>query len=359
MIPPKELINCITRPAPDKSERSNIYRFDRNERTTTFSEEEFREMLSTLTPYDFVAYGELEPFYEKAAEWLNVERGNILFTSGSDTGIKAAFETFIEREDEVLNLLPNYAMFSVYSQMFGAREVKHYYGKDLALDVAEFVGKINERTKLVIVSNPGHTGTVIDEKDLFKIGEAAARNGSLFIVDEAYHHFYPKTMVGYINQLQNLVIVRTFSKAFGLASLRIGLLIGCKEVIGNLYRVKLVHEITGVAAKIGKYMLDNVEIMQHYVNAVNQGKELLYRRLPEMGFKVLRSDANFVFFEYPENFDAFFLISELQRREIYIKGPFMGHPFHSHLRITAGDSAQMELVCDAIEDIAANRRLKL
>ena len=358
MITPKDLINGITRPSPDKSERSGVYRFDRNERTTTFSSEEFRKILSTLTPYDFVAYGELEAFYEKTAAWLNVERENILLTSGSDTGIKAIFETFVEKDDQVLNLLPNYAMFSVYSKMFGASEIKGHYEKNLTLNVAKFIAQINERTKIVVVSNPGHTGTVIDQRDLFRIGEAAARHDSLFVVDEAYHHFYTETMIGYINQLQNLVVARTFSKAFGLASLRIGLLIGCKELIGYLYRVKLVHEITGVAAKIGKYMLGNLHIMQNYVHAVNQGKELLYDRLPKMGFKVLRSESNFVFFEYSEQFDVLSFLFELERQKIYIKGPFTEYPFDRHLRITAGGSAQMEFLCDAIEDVLSNRRLK-
>ncbi len=358
MITPKELINCITRPAPDKSERSNIYRFDRNERTTTFSYEEFRGMLSTLMPYDFVAYGELEPFYEKTAEWLNVERGNVLFTSGSDTGIKAVFEAFVGTGDEVLNLLPNYAMFSVYSKMFGASEIKGHYEKNLTLNVTKFIAKISDKTKLVIVSNPGHTGTVIGEKDLVRVGEVAARHGSLIIVDEAYHHFYPETMIGHINQFQNLVIVRTFSKAFGLASLRIGLLIGCEEVIGNLYRVKLVHEITGVAAKIGKYMLENLHIMQNHVNSVNQGKEVLYDRLLKIGFKILKSESNFVFFEYPEQFNVLSFISELQKQKIYIKGPFTEHPFDRHLRITVGDSAQMEVLCNAIEGVVLNMGVK-
>ena len=165
MITPKELINGITRPSPDKSERLSVYRFDRNERTTTFNHEEFREILSTLTPYDFVAYGELEPFYEETAKWLNVERENILLSSGSDTGIKAVFETFVGTDDQVLNLLPNYAMFSVYSKMFGASEIKGHYEKNLTLNVAEFIAQINERTKIVVVSNPGHTGTVIDKRD--------------------------------------------------------------------------------------------------------------------------------------------------------------------------------------------------
>ena len=357
MIAPKELIKGITRPPPDISKRSNTYRFDRNERTTLFSDDEFQSMLSTLTPYDLVAYGELEPFYDGIKRWLNVDRDNILLTSGSDTGIKAVFEAFVEKDDEVLNLLPNYAMFSVYSRMFGAREVKRYYEKDLTLNVAEFISEIHEKTKLVIISNPGHTGTVIDEEDLIRIGETATNHGSLFLVDEAYHHFYPKTMIGYFNQLKNMLVVRTFSKAFGLASLRMGILIGCKELISELYRVKLVHEITGVAGKIGMYMLDHLEIMNNHVNSVNEGKELLYKKLPELGIKVLRSESNFVFFKLPKDKDKVYLISALNKEDIYIKGPFNDHPFDGHLRVTVGDVSQMDLFYNSIKNIISKGEL--
>lgn len=355
MIESKKLIRGITRPLPDKSSRSGLYRFDRNERTLNFDSREFNQMLSTLTSHDFVAYGELEPFYEKIAAWLNVERQQILLTSGSDAGIKAIFETFVESGDEVLNLTPNYAMFSVYSSMFGAVEKNGWYEKDLTLDADQFISLIQDQTKIVIIPNPGHTGSVIPKQDLIKIGEAASIKDAILIIDEAYHHFYPETMVDMISQLNNMIVVRTFSKAFGLASLRIGLLVGCKEIIEKVYRVKLVHEITGVAAKIGCFVLDNRKIMENYVNAVEQGKNILYEQLPKMGFSVLKSNANFIYFEYPEKFDAISFLAELEKKKIHIKGPFLNYPFYRHLRITVGDSVQMQFLCDTFNDIIQNR----
>ena len=126
MIKSKKFIQELWRPEPDKSKRSDYYRFERNERTTLFSEIEFNEMLSTLSPYDFVGYGELEPFYEKICEWLKVDRKNILLSSGSDAGIKSVFETFVNEGDEVLISLPNYAMFSAYTAMFGGKRSATY-----------------------------------------------------------------------------------------------------------------------------------------------------------------------------------------------------------------------------------------
>jgi len=338
------------RPEPDTSERSGFYRFERNERTTLFSEKEFSDMLSQLSPYDFVAYGELEPFYQKITEWLCVERKNILLTSGSDAGIRAVYETFISEGDEVLVSLPNYAMFSVYADMFGAKKINHYYEKDLTLDVFKFIEKINPNTKLVIISNPSHTSTVISESEMVQIVKKARSNHSLVLIDEAYHHFYSETMIDHVDKFDNIIITRTFSKAFGLASLRIGLLISSNKIIDELYKVKLVHEITGVAAKIGEYFLDHMEIVNQYVDDVNEGKYILYCRLEKIGFEVLKSEANFLFFKSSNDINPLELKQYLEENRILIREPFGKHPFDNHLRITVGDEEQMNYFCDTVEN---------
>ena len=355
MVDSKKLVSKMWRPEPDSSERYDFYRFERNERTTLFSEAEFDDMLSHLSPYDFVAYGELEHFYKKICEWLSVDRKNILLTSGSDAGIKAVYETFISDGDEVLVSLPNYDMFSAYTGMFGGKEIQHFYEKDLTLDVEKFIQKINPNTKLVVVSNPGHTGIVIAESELVGVIVEAELNNSLVLIDEAYYHFYPETMVDYIDRFENLVITRTFSKAFGLASLRIGLLIACKKIIDELYKVKLVHEINGVATKIGVYMLDHLEIVNQYVDDVNQGKSILYERLEKIGFETLKSETNFMFFKTPENIDPKKLKKYLEANRILIKGPFEKNPFDNHLRITVGDPKQMNMFCDIVEKFINER----
>ena len=190
MINSKKLISKMWRPEPDTSKRQDHYRLERNERTSLFKEKEFNEIISTITSYDLVAYGELEPFYNKIKNWLGVGRKNILLTSGSDAGIKAVYETYISKADEVIVTLPNYAMFSVYTGMFGAKDIKYLYDKDLSLNTKGIMGIINSNTKMVVISNPGHTGTIVPEKELIKVIETAKSFNAIVLVDEAYHHFY-------------------------------------------------------------------------------------------------------------------------------------------------------------------------
>ena len=354
MIQAKRPVRDVTRPAPQSEFRSTIERLDANERTTPFSDEEFARLLATLTPYDIVAYGELEPFYRKIVSWLDVPRDRVLLTAGSDTGIRAIFETFVEQGDEVIILVPTYAMFSVYSRMFGAVERNWTYGPGLTLDIDKMIADIRPETRLVVIANPNHTGAVISEEELLKIAAATRERQALLLVDEAYHHFYPQSFVEHIDEFDNLIISRTFSKAFGLAALRIGLLSANPNLIKELYRVKLVHEISGMAAKIGQFMLDNPHIMESYVEDVNAGKEYLYTELPNLGCEVLRSEANFVFFKLPDLVDGRLLVTELQSDGIYIKGPFDADPFEGHLRVTVGPEKQMHAFVEVLASKMAN-----
>jgi len=350
MIKPKPLIDKMWRPEPDDTSRIDKYRFNSNERTTLFDDKEFSRIISELSPYDLVAYGELEPFYLKIVNWLNLNRENILLTAGSDAGIKAIYETYVSEGDEVIVTLPNYAMFSAYADMFGANQVKVFYNEELLLDNSKLLNMINPQTRLVIISNPGHTGTIVSRDNLLEIIIKAEKCNSLVLVDEAYYHFYPETIIDVIDDFENLIVSRTFSKAFGLPSIRIGLLIGNKNRINDLYKVKLVHEITGVAAKIGIFFLDNLNIVTKYVSDVNKGKEILYTRLKEIGFIVFESKANFIFFKPPKNIDPINIINFLEKQKILINGPFIKYPFDNHLRITVGDKSQMNFLCDELNN---------
>src|SRR3972149_759306 len=120
MIEPKKNIkNLFRSPSAFESRIGKIMRCDRNERTTPFPKEHLKRILDSICPEDVVAYPELEPFYMKLSDWLKVEREQVLLTSGSDTGIRAVFEVYVEEGDEIVVLSPTYGMYAVYCDMFG------------------------------------------------------------------------------------------------------------------------------------------------------------------------------------------------------------------------------------------------
>lgn len=343
MIEPKKNIKDLFRATAAFDNRiGKIVRLDRNERTTPFSEEHLKKILNDITPEEIVGYPELEPFYNKLANWLGIEREQILLVSGSDTGIRAVYETYLEEGDEVIMLSPTYGMYAVYCKMFGAISKEIFYDFDFSLLLEKILRAINQKTKLIAIANPNHTGTVISGPDLIKIIETAGNCGSLVLVDEAYYHFYDHTMLHNISEFDNLILVRTFSKAFGIASLRIGYLMSNKSVIEQLYKVKLTHEITGISARFGEYLLDHLDIMENYVIDVKSGINYLENEFRNLGLHTPKTHANFIYAELPEGFNGKMLIELLKKDGFYISGPFAKIPFKNHIRITVGPVAQMK-----------------
>ncbi len=355
MIEPKKNLKDLTRtPITPENRIGKLHRLDRNERTTTFPKEHLQNILNSITADEMVAYPEVEPFYHKLANWLNIKRNELLVASGSDTSIKMVYEVYVEEGDEVVVISPAYGMYLVYCKMYGAVPREVFYDPDLSLPIERVIAAISPKTKLVAIPNPNHTGTVISQADLLKVIQAASRVNALVIVDEAYYHFYPQTMIGYVNQCDNLIVIRTFSKGFGIAPLRIGYTISNQEIIKQLYKVKQTHDITFFSAKVGSYLLDHLQIMTDYVKEVNQAKEVLYKRFPLMGFEVLRSEANFVYFKCPASVDGKKLLADLEKMKIMLKGPFNQVPFTGHLRVTVGSVEQMNMVCDEIKNLAVS-----
>lgn len=342
MIEPKESIKSLFRVPPDNTSRAGkVVRMDKNEHTTPFPQAHFKKILYSISPDEIASYPELEPFYEKLSKWLKVDRNQLLLTSGSDTGIRAVFEVYVEKGDEVVIFPPTYEMYSVYCSMFGAVKKEVFYNDDFSFSLDKALDAINRRTKLVTIANPNHTGTVLKMAELIQIVKAAGDSQAMVLIDEAYHHFYKGTMLSCINKFGNLVIARTFSKAFGVAGLRIGYLISNKDVISLLYKVKLTHEITSVSAKFGEYLLDHLEIMKDYVRDVKEGVKYLSKEFRQLGLIVSNTEANFLYVKLPQAVEPKEMVYLLRERNFHIKGPFLTMPIKGLVRITAGPVGQM------------------
>ena len=130
---------------------------------------------------------------------------------------------YVDSGDEVIVINPTYAMYHVYSKMFDAQLVKVDFDKNLALPPERIIEEISPATKLVCIANPNSpTGTVFPIQDLEKIIKVASKNEALVLVDEAYYQFWGFSAIDLVLEYDNLIVIRTFSKALGLASARLG-----------------------------------------------------------------------------------------------------------------------------------------
>jgi histidinol-phosphate aminotransferase len=213
---------------------------------------------------------------------------------------------------------------------------------------------ITERTRLVFITSPNNpTGVRITNHDIAKVAASVPRDAIVF-VDEAYHDFCGDTCLPLIATHPNLVVGRTFAKAHGLAALRVGALMGSKEVIGPLQYATPPYSLNVCAAAgLRAALADDVQL-RWYVSQVLQSRELVYRFCDRKGFRYWPSGANFVLARVGN--DAAALTQYLERRGIYIRNKSGDYGCDDCIRITTGVVEHTELCLSAMEDYLCGAR---
>lgn len=324
-------------------QRQRYLRLDKNENLATFPEAFIKTIHQKITA-DFISvYPEFNSLCNSIANWIGCREENIYITAGSDAAIKSAFEVFVNPDDKIALLNPTYAMYYVYTRMFQAELLKIDYKDNLSLDVKDVLRCIREKKpKLLCIANPNSpTGTIILPQDLKTIVDTASKYKTVVLVDEAYHLFYPHTVVDLITKYPNLIVTRSFSKALGLASLRLGIAVGCKTMVANLLKVRPMYETNAFAALIGKTLLDNYALVTSNVNKTLEGKAYLEKQLDKMGIKYYKSYANFIVIDVGSYRKSCQIVKEMKKRKILI-GTGYKHPgLNTCIRVTVGPKEYM------------------
>jgi len=344
ILPIKEHLADLERVKNPAATRFGYLRLDKNENTVGFPRK-FIEKLKDVIDSDFLtAYPEPGFLYRKIAEWFGCGEENVYVTAGSDAGIKAVFEVFVKKGDTVVLLDPTYAMFYVYTGMFQGNLVKIRYGKDLSLSAEDIVKAINKNMpKLVCIANPNSpTGTILPSEDIEKIVDTAACAGSIILLDEAYYPYYPVSSSGLIRRYSNLVVTRTFSKAMGLASTRLGFAAGQSGIIESLHKVRPMYETNAFAVKFAELILDNYHLVEEGISEVNKAKMYVEDQLSDLKIPYFKSYANFMLIDAGSPEDAVKIKNVLYSRKILIKAGFDDEALKSCIRISIGSVSQME-----------------
>ena len=272
---------------------------DKNENTDPEMAKVTARVVAGMDPVHISTYPECTPLYRKLGAYLGVGDDHLLLTAGSDGAIRSVFEAFINPGDKVLHTVPTFAMYAVYAGMYGAKVIPLAYKaseNDPVLTADEVIGAIaEERPKLICLPNPDSpTGTVFAPDDLRRIVVAAGDAGALILVDEAYHPFYEHTVVPLVDEFRNLVVARTFAKAWGLSGLRIGYAVACPELARLLHKVRPMYEVNTLAVAVMERMLDYADEMLASVKRLNSGKEAFLSAMRELGLRTLESHGNFL-----------------------------------------------------------------
>ena len=267
-------------------------RLDFNENTLAPSPAVLNKMRQ-LTGEGLTVYPEREPVERIVAQHVGRAADQVLLTNGVDEAIHLVACAFLEEGDEAIICTPTFFMYDVSISMMTSKLVRVQSDDSFAFPFERFLAAITPRTRLIIIASPNNpTGAVVSREHLLAVADAAPE--AVLMVDEAYFHFFGDTLLNDVDSVPNLIVARTFSKAFGLASLRIGMLAGDARLMRYLRKVSSPYNVNGVALAVLPEALADTAYIDWYTTQVHKGRERVAEVLHGLQVRTWPSAANFV-----------------------------------------------------------------
>jgi histidinol-phosphate aminotransferase len=252
--------------------------------------------------------------------------------------------------DRILITYPTFAMYPVYTAMFNAEFVTVEYNQDMTFPTEKFLDRIYPGIKLAIVVNPNNpTGSVLTKGELIEIIKKAASNDVLVIVDEAYFHYYPETMIPYIKSYNNLAVLRTFSKLCGIAAARLGYVAASPYIIEGIKKVRPTFDVNAIAVLFAEKVLDSPQIIQDLIKDASEGKKYLVEKLREKNIVCKEGHANFVLVKCNGRVNE--VMAGLKEKGILVGGEFKQEYLNDYIRVTIARKDYMDKFWEAFAAI--------
>lgn len=325
----------------------NALRLDFNENTFAPSPRVLAK-LQQLTAEGLTVYPEREPVERMVAQYLGVESNQVILTNGVDEAIHLIACAFLDEGDEALICTPTFFMYDVSISMMTSGLKRVQTDDSLEFPFERFLAAITPRTKLIIVASPNNpTGATISREHLLAISAVAPQ--AVLMVDEAYFHFFGDTVLPDIAGVPNLVVARTFSKAYGLASLRVGALLANARLIGFLRKVSSPYNVNGVALAVLPEALADADYLNWYITQVHQGRERVFDTLRELGVRTWPSAANFVLMDIGPRHKE--LCARMRERGVLLRDRSSDPGCEGYVRITVGVEEHVTRGIEALHDV--------
>ncbi|MBH0778967.1 pyridoxal phosphate-dependent aminotransferase [Nocardia bovistercoris] len=276
-------------------DRSAFIRLDRNENTAPLPASVRDALVRGVDGVAAQSYPEPGPLQPLIADYVGVPPEYVLATNGSDQGIDLTVRLALPPGGSMAVARPEFAVFHHVADAVGGRILGVPYGPDFEFPYAEFSAAVRaERPDLITLINPNNpTGTAIDIDYVESV--IADHPDIAVIVDEAYYEYTGHTVAGLTTRYPNLMVLRTFSKAFAMAGLRLGYVVAAPEIIGHLRKLQNPFDVNQLAIVAGAAQLARVEEMEREVaHAVRVVKPYVVRALTEIGVPVWPGSANFL-----------------------------------------------------------------
>lgn len=330
-----------------------VYKLASNENSLGASRksiEKLQEILENIHRYpDSICFD----LRKRLAEKLQINENNVLFGNGSDEIIELLGKTFLNYEDEIVVAEHSFVRYKMSADLMGGITKIAKMTKDFVVDCDELLKLISPRTKMIFIGNPNNpTGTYVTKVAFEKFMQNVPEN-ILVVMDEAYYEFakenvdYPDT-----KQMQasykNIIILRTFSKLFALAGLRVGYMIADKDIVGFVDRIRPPFNVNIIAQAVAIEGLVDEEHKQKSLELAVKGKNFLYQEFEKMNIEYLPTATNFILFKTKLKGRQVF--QELLKKGIIIRA-VDEYDLADYARVTIGTEEENKNFIKALKEV--------
>ncbi len=287
----------------------------------------------------------------RLAAITGISANGILIGNGSDEILMLLSATFLNRGDQIIFAQPSFSEYEFTAKIMGGECIEVPL-VDFAHDLDSLLAAITDRTKMVYICNPNNpTGTIVGAAAIESF-MAKVPDDVLVVFDEAYSEYVESpdfiSGVKYVKAGRNAIVLRTFSKIYGLAALRVGYALTLPaiaqavEMITEPFNVNMLAQVAALAA------IDDSEHVEHSQKVNSDGKKYLYNELEKMGIEYVPTEANFIFLDTGKNSQEVFQ-AMLRLGVIVRTGDIFGHP--NFIRVTIGSQSENERFIDSLQQV--------
>ena len=323
-----------------------------NENPLGVSPQAMQAMISTLHGLNRYPDAASRDLRLKLAEMFNVKMENVITGSGSEGILSDIMRTFLFDDEEVITSEGTFTGFYIVAKSRGIKLITVPL-KNYTFDLDAIADQINNKTKIIYLVNPNNpTGTWFPKSEFDNFIKKVPGN-VLVIMDEAYYEFvrhkddYPDSM---FYRYDNVISLRTFSKAYGLAGIRIGYGFAHEELISNLIKVKVTFAPSAPAQAAGLAALNDTQFLDYYLELNRKGKYFFYRLFEELGIEYAKSDTNFVMTVWESEERAAFIAHELLKRGVIVR-PLNAFRLPNCIRVTMGLPYENEVFAEKLKEV--------
>lgn len=329
--------------------RREYYRYDANENPEGLPKEFINSVLKEITPEYLAMYPEPDRFLKKYADFIGTSFENVYATNGSDHGIRVILETFGEPGKDVVTVSPTFEIYWVCCKLLGLNHKPVQYDSNLTLTIDKILDTITFDTRIVVLLNPNSPiGNLYSEEDVNRVILRAKEVGAVVVLDEAYHYFYEKTFLPFALNHENVILLRTFSKLMSLAGCRIGVVVGCPEIIGYVKNSRLAYEMNSIGLLFAEKLLDRRDIIENLIQNEKEGKAYLIEQLTDRHYWFMDCHGNYVLIK-PKN-EAHWVSEKLEEKKILVH-PYGNELMKDIIRVTTGSKKMMEIFANVFFEV--------